>query len=330
MTGVLEPHVADALRASDMRIVVAGAGGWIGLATLDLLKAAFGEHFADRVHCFGSNDRTLTLRDGTSVAQRPLREIASLPPAPTILLHLAFLTKDRAEAMDEAAYRAANRAIDDQVLGALDMIGTKAVFIASSGAATRADDPAATPAMRLYGALKREQEARFADWADRTGSRVVIARIFNLSGPYINKQASYAIAAFIRDALAGGPVRVRAAHRVIRSYVAIRELMSLVFALLLDSTDDITRFDSGGEPLEMQAIAQAVAQQLPPSAIHRPALDPLIVDEYVGDSGAYLELLARHRIAPVPFALQVSETVEYLSFSGEPETRDRLALNRPA
>ena len=330
MTGALEPHVADTIRASDVRIVVAGAGGWIGLATLDLLKAALGEHFADRVYCFGSYDRTLTLRDGTPVAQRPLTDLALLPPAPTILLHLAFLTKDRAEAMDEAAYRAANRAIDDQVLGVLDAIGTQAMFIASSGAASRADDPAATPAMHLYGALKREQEARFADWTDRTGNRVVIARIFNLSGPYINKQRSYALAAFVLDALAGGPVRVRAAHRVIRSYVAIRELMSLVFALLLDEGKGITRFDSGGEPLEMQAIAQTVAQRLPPSAIHRPALDPQIVDDYVGDSGAYLELLARHRIAPVSFAQQVSETVEYLSFSGEPETRDRLALNRPA
>ncbi len=328
--GALEPHVAEAIRASDARIVIAGAGGWIGLATLDLLKTALGDQFAARVHCLGSNRRTLALQDGTPVAQRPLTEIATLPPAPTILLHLAFLTKDRAVAMDEPAYRAANRAIDDQVLNALDAIETKSIFIASSGAASFADYPNPAPAMRLYGTLKCEQEARFADWADRTANRAVIARIFNLSGPYINKQRSYALAAFILDALAGGPIAIRAPHRAIRSYVAIRELMSLVFALLLDGTKVITRFDSGGEPLEMQAIAQAVADQIGTSAIDRPPLDPAIIDEYAGDGSAYAALLARHCIAPVPFARQVTETVDYLSFFEGRESRDRLAYDQPA
>ncbi len=323
----LEPHVAEAIWASDARIVIAGASGWIGRATLALLKAALGDNFPSRVIAFGSNARTLTLLDGTTIDQRPLSELAALPPAPTILLHLAFLTKDRAETMDEATYRAANRAIDDQVLAALDRIGTRALFIASSGAAASAN-PA--PAMQLYGALKREQEQRFADWADRAHCRAVIVRLFNLSGPYINKQSSYALSAFILDALAGGPIRIRAPHRVIRSTVAIRELMSVVFALLLDDSDDITRFDSGGDPLEMQDIAEAVSARLGSVEIHRPPLDLESTDDYRGDGSAYAALLARHRIAPVPFAQQVAETVDYLSFSADGAVADGLASKSPA
>ena len=323
----LEPHVADVIRTSNARIVIAGAGGWIGLATLDLLHAALGDQFEARVHAFGSNARTLTLRTGMTIAQRPLADLALLPLAPTILLHLAFLTKDRAEAMDEAAYRAANRSIDDQIVAALDAIGTQAIFVASSGAAA-STSPA--PAMRLYGSLKREQESRFADWADRANQRAVITRIFNISGPYINKQGSYALAAFILDALAGGPIRIRASHPVIRSYVSIRELMSLVFALLLDDSEDITRFDSGGEAMELQAVAQAVADQFVAIAIARPPLDPAMVDDYTGNGGTYSALLSRHRLVPVPFARQVEETIDYLSFSGKRQDSDRLALKRPA
>ncbi len=323
----LEPQVADALRTSDVRIVVAGAGGWLGLATLDLLSHALGDQFSARVHAFGSNSRTLTLRDGTPVEQRPLADLALLTPAPTILLHFAFLTKDRAEAMDEAAYRAANRAIDDLVLSALDTIGTQAIFIASSGAASSTNPD---PAMQLYGSLKREQETRFADWADRTNRRAVIARLFNLSGPYINKQTNYALAAFILDALAGGPIRIRAPHRVVRSYVAIRELMSLVFALLLDGGKSTTRFDSGGDPREMQDIAWAIAGQLGNVAIDRPRHDLKIVDEYIGDSTQYAALLARHRITPVSFAGQIAETVDYISFFDEQSGAIRLASDRPA
>src|SRR3546814_4953036 len=92
--------------------------------------------------------------------QRPLADLIKLPYQPTYLLHFAFLTKDRAETMQEADYCAANRAIRQSVLDALDPIGVEAGFIASSGAAQFADDMLAKPAMRLYGMLKREDEDR--------------------------------------------------------------------------------------------------------------------------------------------------------------------------
>lgn len=325
MTNGLTPHVAQALAANKARIVITGAGGWLGMATLETLHAALGESFANRVRCFGSSHRTLTLLGGTTVEQQPLAELAALDPTLTILLHLAFLTKDRAEAMDEQAYRAANDALDQVVLDALDPIRVKAIFVASSGAATRADDPTAAPAMRLYGSLKRAQEQRFADWAETNDKHAVIARIFNISGPHINKHGSYALAAFILDALAGQPITINASHRVIRSYVAIRELMSLVFALLLYGSSATSRFDSGGEPMEMQVIAQAIADMLGPVPITRPPLDPATTDHYVGDPAVYRALLASHSIDPVPFVRQVIETAEFLAPSVSSSASQRVA-----
>lgn len=329
MTG-LAPPVAEAVRSSSARIVITGAGGWIGMATLELLRSALGDQFERRVHCFGSRRRSLHLLDGTEIEQRPLADIAALAPAPTIVLHLAFLTKDRAEAMDEHAYRAANHALGETMLDALDAIGAEAIFVASSGAAKHADDPQATPAMRLYGTLKREQEEMFAAWAEQRRKRAVIARIFNISGPHINKQNSYALAAFINDALAGRPIAIQSDHRVIRGYVAVRELMSLVFALLLDGRRQVTRFDSGGEPMEMQDIAAAVAQQFGGVAIARPPLDTRTTDHYAGDHGTYRVLLFDHRIKHVPFARQVAETVDFLSLFQEVPVSQRVAIERPA
>jgi nucleoside-diphosphate-sugar epimerase len=159
---VLESAIADRLLADRRRIIITGAGGWLGLATLDLLARALGDGFDKRVRAFGSSTRTLRLRDGTQVLQRPLTDLVWLPAEPSLLLHFAFLTKDRAETMSEADYRAANRAISDAVLSALEPIGAQAVFLASSGAAAKADDPAAHAAMRLYGAMKRDDEDAFA------------------------------------------------------------------------------------------------------------------------------------------------------------------------
>jgi len=309
---MLDEAVAQALAADGRRIVITGAGGWLGLATLDLLAEALGDGFGKRVRAFGSTDRVLRLSDGTPVFQRPLADMAWLPKEPTLVLHTAFLTKDRAEAMGEAEYRAANAAISDLVLGALGPIGAEAVFVASSGAAAKADDPAASPAMRLYGAMKREDEARFAAWAQESGHGAVIARLYALAGPRINKPQAYAIASFMLDALAGRPIAVRSPRAVVRAYVAIREVMSLVFALMLQGRG-VTRFDSGGEPLELEQVAQYVGTLLPGSTVTRAPITDPASDMYHGDGKAYAALLSAHGIRPVALHTALLETLADLA-----------------
>lgn len=308
---MLDAAALAALGRSGAPIAITGASGWLGLATLDLLERALGDEFGGRVHAFGSAARTLHLGEGRRVAQRPLAELTALEGQGAWVLHFAFQTKDRAEAMSEDAYRAANLLIADTVLDALDRIDATAVFVASSGAATRADDPAASPAMRLYGTMKRDDEHRFAAWAEARGRRAVIGRIFNVTGPYINKHEAYAIASFIRDALAHRPIAVTAPREVVRGYVAIRELMSLVFALLGEQGKGVVRFDSGGKALELGEVARAVAEALGGGTVEREAISDPVADRYAGDGAAYAALLTRHGITPVALDRQVVETARY-------------------
>ena len=313
---MLEAFVAEALIRNDRHIAITGASGWIGLATLDLLMCTFGDTFANRVTCYGSSARMLDLGEGRVVEQRALSELAMLGAKHVWVLHFAFQTKDRAEAMGAEAYRAANRAIANTVLAALDRIDTEALFVASSGAAARADDPGASPAMRLYGAMKRDDETRFAAWAESHCKRAVIGRIFAITGPYINKHESYAIASLIRDALARRPILVRAPHEVYRGYVAIRELMSLVFALLDEPGSGVVRFESGGEALELAEVAQIVAVALGGGTVDRAAVTDPRPDRYIGDAATYATLLKKHGIQPVPLDRQVRETAKQLAVAG--------------
>ena len=57
----------QALDANPRRVVIVGAGGWIGKATLELLADALGDRFSGRVAAFGSSDRELDLGNGQPV-----------------------------------------------------------------------------------------------------------------------------------------------------------------------------------------------------------------------------------------------------------------------
>lgn len=306
---------AARLVARRWRIVVVGAGGWLGLATLELLHGLLGDWFEDRVVAFGSGARSLVLRGGLVVAQQPLSHLKALPRAPTLLLHLAFLTQEKAKVMSEADYVAANAAISGEVLAALDSIGAEGVFLPSSGAVYMVDQTEAQASMRLYGKLKLEDEARFAKWAAAGGKRAVIARVFNLSGPYINKQSSYALACFIADALAGRPIEIRATRPVFRSYVAISELMSVVLGALTDGEAGAVMFDTAGDRIcEMADIAKTVALGLGHQThARRPPMVGDAADLYLGNGEAYAGLKQSFGVLPVDFPTQIGDTARYMA-----------------
>lgn len=322
----IESHVAASLRASGLRVVVTGAGGWLGMATLELLAWALGDDFDSRVVAFGSSARRLELRGGITIQQQPLSLMARLEARPSLLLHYAFPGRERAEALSEATYRATCERLTGEVLGALDRIGVEAAFVASSGAAGRADDPAAPKALRTYGALKHAEERRFAEWARQGAGRAVIGRVFSVTGPWINKRERYAIAAFLNDAMAGQPILVRAPSRVVRSYVAIREIVSLALALMFERCgENVIRFDTGGVPRELEAVARAVASHWPGVPVVRAPITGPAADTYHGDGAEWARLLERHAIRPVPFVQQVAETAQWLDWAAAVMTSPEAA-----
>ncbi|HEY4031009.1 MAG TPA: NAD(P)-dependent oxidoreductase [Caulobacteraceae bacterium] len=307
---------AGRLLAGGERIVVTGAGGWLGLATLEMLAELFGEAFGERVVCFGGRERRLALRGGAEAVQHELSAIADLPAAPSLVLHLAFITQGPQMTLSAADYATANRALSQQVRAALGPIGARAVFQASSGAAALADPAGGAQSKALYGWLKTLDEAAFADWAEAGGRGCLIGRVFNLSGPYVNRRSSYALASFIGDALAGRPIEVRAAAPVWRSYVAIAELMSVVLAWLSGEAEGVARFETAGaETLEAGEIARRVASVLAPAIeVHRPRFDPHApADRYVGDGAGYEILRRAANVAGASFDDQIRATARYMA-----------------
>lgn len=293
---VFSPLLGQRLADSDLDIVVTGAGGWIGRAALEMADASFGDSLAERVHVFGSTRRTLQLASGRRVVSRPLGELRDLKVGPHLLVHLAFLTREHAATQSVASYVTLNEGISSVVLDHAHRSPVEAVFLPSSGAVYAADGAAAADLENNpYGALKLRDEFRFAD-VSPAAERAAIVRVFNLAGPFINKGSIYALASIISDLERGGPIRLRADHPVIRSYVHVRDLVELAFAVMLGQIPGPgVPFDTAGDrEIEIGDLASLTAALLgmPDTRIDRPEMageNP--ADRYVGD-GTLLGKLA--------------------------------------
>ena len=318
--GLLDPFPAR-LRAqiaqSPFRFVIIGASGWMGQSVIAVLHHVLGAAFDHRVVCFGRAARSIDVPGVRRIRQAPLEEARRLSAMPTLVFNLAFLTKDKVADMSVDAYQQANRALTAQILPALAMMGAVRMFVASSGAAAFADDATAAADLRLYGALKRADEQIYADWArqDAPHRRVAICRIYSVSGPFINKVTTYALADLILQALAVLPPKVMSPPAVWRSYVSIAEILAHAVALLLDPDPDmapVMAYDSGGEPIELGALAGLIARQFCLAPAARAMTTPP-AHVYCGDHDAWRAMLGRYGLHHMPLADQISGTAAFLS-----------------
>lgn len=312
------PTSGIALRASEFQFVVTGASGWLGRALLDMLAGVYGAQLEQHVVLCGSKTREISVRQGIRLTIHRLEDaLALLNDRPIILFHFAFLTKDQVVGMPEQAYVAQNRGISDAVAAVIGDRRVAGVFLASSGAvydylgSSNRDASA-----NVYGRLKAEDEDRFVEICSMVGTRLIAPRIFNISGPYINKLETYALSSIIVDVLRGGPIGLRANRRVWRSYMYVGDLLELAVRVLLKDSDIIDPcFDTvGSEAVELGELAERVrlVMHCPGVRIDRPELADLPDDCYIGNVDALRPMLKEHGVTLLPLEEQIARTAAYI------------------
>jgi nucleoside-diphosphate-sugar epimerase len=309
------PGVAAALRDPCWRIVVTGGGGWLGRAALEILDGVYGADLPRRVAVFGTRARTLALRSGRCVATRRFAQIEDVEWRNPLVLHFAYLPRGFAARMPLAAYIAVNRELSDAVAALVARRGARGLLLPSSGAVYRegrqlqyhlADNP--------YGALKLDDEARFADLARQFGFPAAVFRIFNLSGPFMTHVDHYALGSILRDITAGRPIVIRAAHPVIRAYTPVGDLLTLGLSVLVRG-EGVGPLDTRSEPaVEIGDLARLACRLLGRRdlAICRPAYEAGEPDVYVGDGRQYDALAKSTGLASRTLDDQILDTAAYL------------------
>ena len=113
---------------------------------------------------------------------------------------------------------------------------------------------------RQEGKVKSEMLCTIA--GQRHGIQMKIARCFTFVGPYLELDAGFAIADFIRDAMAGGPIRISGDGTPYRSYLYAADLAAWLWTILLRGASDRPYNVGSGNAITIAETAAEVARAI--------------------------------------------------------------------
>ena len=166
-----------------------------------------------------------------------------------------------------------------RMLGLAESSGARAFLLLSSGAVygrqpadvPRLDEafpggPSLADPRSAYAEAKRCAEILAAIAAARSSLSVRVARCFAFVGPHLPLDAHFAIGNFIRDAMAGGPIRIRGDGTAVRSYLYMADLATWLWTLALSESATGAYNVGSEESLSILDTARLVALVCAPDA----------------------------------------------------------------
>jgi nucleoside-diphosphate-sugar epimerase len=244
------------------RVLVTGAGGFIGRHTLQpLLRAGF------EVHAVTSSEP----RSGVPAAVRwhhsDLLEPGSARTLmqalePSHLLHLAWFLEPPAHLTAEVNLDWVQASI--RLLRAFGEVGGRRALLAGtyaeygSGSEVHCvEDETSTHPTTLYGAAKHGFHLIAAAWAEQVGVDLAWGRIFNVYGPHEHPNS---LVGMVARGLLRGEVVSTSHGRQVRDYLYVSELAEGLAALLKsDATGSVNV--ASGVPVRVVEVIAAIAAE---------------------------------------------------------------------
>ena len=303
---IAETSEADLRSLASARIFVTGGTGFVGTWLVSAL------HHADRQLALDLDVRLLTRDPVRFAATQPQLadwataikgDVLSCPNPGVVDFAIHAATSASAALNDERPDLMRQTIVEgmDRVLGALSPSGPIPLLFTSSGAVygrqpldldcipesypLESADIAPTNAY----ALGKQDAERIALAASRSGGPSLrLARLFAFVGPLLPLDAHFAIGNFIRDALAGGPIRVAGDGQAVRSYLYAADMVAQLLALLVRGEPETPYNVGSNEAISIADLAHLVAN----------TLDPRIAVEITGASPDALPTSAGSRYVP--------------------------------
>ena len=303
------------------KIILTGATGWIGRSILHQLQIYLSpKQFLENVIPLSNNQKILNSSGFSgkpySFYTYPLDKSInhSCSQKPSILIHTAFLTKDRISQFGKENYLSLNKKITFQALEITKRYNVQKVILISSGSArkydthnyleydllSKADDP--------YAFLKRSEEISFSS----LDVDCYIFRVFALSGLFARSPNSFALLSFLTSALNGQRIIIKSRKKCIRGYVSSSQLALVIFKILSSQRHiNSLMVNALTDETDLLSMAYCISDMFnlePPSFEINNLLEK---DIYTANKEPFCKLLQDHNIKPMVLKKQILETANY-------------------
>jgi nucleoside-diphosphate-sugar epimerase len=167
----------------------------------------------------------------------------------------------------------------------------------------------------VYGEGKRMAEHLCAVYAGVPRMECKIARCWAFAGPHLPLDQHFAIGNFIRDVMAGGPIRIGGDGTPTRSYLYASDLAVWLWTMLFCGPSMQPVNVGSGEAVTIRELAECVAAALRPGTPIEVAREPVAGasrSQYVPDVSMAERLLGLK--ATVPLKEAIRRTAEWYGF----------------
>jgi len=275
----------------NLNIMITGASGWIGRATLEYFYKIFQDDIEKFIFPISASQKNIKLSNNFSIKTYDYQYNFDKNKA-YVILHYSYPTKARLETLSDDEFKKNCQQIKASISKIIQNYQIKSLIFPSSGAIYNQNN--------LYSKNKIDDELYLLELSEKYNFNIMIPRIFNIGGPFINQPQIYALNNFILQTKANKKIIINANNDVFRSYVHVNNLIDLFFKWLIDKDKETPLIFDISHPnkIEIKKLAEKICEVL---TINCEIISPNynsqnLSDDYVGDSAKIMSLCKKYQI----------------------------------
>jgi nucleoside-diphosphate-sugar epimerase len=280
-----------------MKDVIFGGTGWAASSAIKLLQEKFNGNL-NTMEVYGSRARKQILESGHLLN---IKHLGSLEDKAKVryFLPFSFLTVDKFIGFGEEQFRSVNNKLIQHSIDFIARNEPKYCILLSSGIVYSDLSITSRPlSYQVYKELKIQEEESLKSQCKKSGTRLVLCRLFSASGREIQSVKRYAISDLAYQGLIHRKITVTNPRKVLRKYIDMGQLLEICL-LAVQEDVELLEFDSTGELVELHDLAALIAQEL-----NLPQ-----TDKYFSESRDSETLGLKFGISLFPIEKQVKETI---------------------
>jgi len=250
-------------------IVVNGASGWLGTATLRAI-----ERIEERQNpwvrtLLGSHTRTHLFHNFGNYQIFDSQVNSLRLPTQDYFVNLAFKTRDYISKMGENEYTRINLDIIKNSIELVKLLKPKSIVLVSSGVVTKYQQSEGKLYNDAYTRLKIHEEKEFEKVSNEINANLIILRMWAASGADMTEPEKYGIGNLLIQSKTSSSIFIESQKRVFRRYADASQQLEICIRLAIQGSNET--LNSGGALLEIRDLANIIISKYSPgkNLIHK-------------------------------------------------------------